>query len=96
MSEAVDHDGYTWALDGRTPPHVIKDAEDIGVSIQGEEALWSEVVRLRERLQGAVDMVRYLANGLEVLPDGFVRVIPEAISATGLHEARRLVDGQQA
>lgn len=46
MSE-IEHNGHTWALDERNPPHVIKDGEDNGVSIQGEEALWSEVVRLR-------------------------------------------------
>jgi hypothetical protein len=55
----------------------------------------SEVAdELRAIAQEAVDMVRYLANGLEVLPDGFVRVIPEAISAAGLREARRLVGGK--
>lgn len=48
---AIEHNGHTWALDERNPPHVIKDGEDNGVAIQGEEALWSEVVSLRAALQ---------------------------------------------
>jgi hypothetical protein len=51
----IEHNGHTWALDERNPPHVIKDGEDNGVAIQGEEALWSEVVSLRQQLRGAVD-----------------------------------------
>jgi hypothetical protein len=61
---AIEHDGHTWALDERNPPHVIKDGEDNGVSIQGEEALRSEVVSLRRQLAGAVGENARLRQGL--------------------------------
>jgi hypothetical protein len=47
-------DGKTHRLDDRNPPHVYRDGEDNGVATQTEEALWTEVVSLREQQTGAV------------------------------------------
>jgi hypothetical protein len=43
---------------------------------------------------GAVEALRYLAFGLEMLADGTVRPLPGAITHEGLREARAAAGGQ--
>jgi hypothetical protein len=59
----LGRDGKTHRLDDRSTPHVYRDDEDNGVATQTEEALWSEIVSLREQLQALRELVR-VASGL--------------------------------